>query len=163
MNAGCARREDAMGRVLIVYHTLGGNTEAAALAVKKGCESVPGTTVVMKKGFEAGLEDLLACDAIAIGTGDYFSYPAGAVKDFFDRTLYPARESGKTEGKPCVLFVTHGGGGKAAGPLENIAFGSFKFRKVADTVSVKNRPDAAAEARLAAAGRALAEAAAKAG
>jgi len=152
-----------MAKVLIVYHTLGGNTEAAAQAVKKGCESVAGTTVVMKKGFEAGIDDLLACDAIAIGTGDYFSYPAGAVKDFFDRTLYPARKSGKTEGKPCVLFVTHGGGGKAVEPLENIAFGAFKFRKVCDTVSVKNRPDAEAEAKLVAAGRALAEAAGRTG
>ena len=152
-----------MSKVLIVYHTLGGNTEAAAQAVKKGCESVAGTTVVMKKGFEAGLDDLLACDAIAVGSGDYFSYMAGAVKDFFDRTLYPARASGKTEGKPCLLFLTHGGGGKAAASLESIALKSFKFKAVGETVSVKGKPDAAAEAQLVAAGKALAEAVQKTG
>ncbi len=43
----------------------------------------------------------------AVGSPDYFSYMAGAVKDFFDRTFYPSQ--GKVAGKPCVLFVSGGG------------------------------------------------------
>lgn len=72
-----------MRKVLIVYHTLSGNTEMMAKAVAEGAESVAGTTVSMKKALDATLDDLLDCDAVAFGSADYFSYIAGALKDFF--------------------------------------------------------------------------------
>jgi len=53
------------------------------------------------------------CDAIAIGTSEYFSYMAGGVKDFFDRCFYPTQ--GKVTGKPCAIFVTHSGGDSLGG------------------------------------------------
>jgi multimeric flavodoxin WrbA len=95
-----------MGRVLIVYHTLSGNTEKMAQAFAEGAKSVPGTEVVLKKAFDATLEDLLACDVVAFGSADYFSYIAGALKDFFDRTYYPSQ--GKVAGKPYAAFATGG-------------------------------------------------------
>ena len=62
-----------MVRVLIVYHTLSGNTEKMAKAYAEGAKSVQGTDVVLKKAFDATLEDLLGSDAIALGSADYFS------------------------------------------------------------------------------------------
>jgi flavodoxin len=56
-----------MARVLIVYHTLSGNTEKMAKAFEEGAQSVQGTEAVIKKAFDATLEDLLGCDAIALG------------------------------------------------------------------------------------------------
>ena len=80
------REEDAkVATVLIVYHSLSGNTKAAAEAVAEGAKA-GGADPVLKDGLQAGPEDLRACDAIAIGTPDYFSYMAGGVKDFFDRS-----------------------------------------------------------------------------
>jgi hypothetical protein len=70
-----------MGRVLIVYHTLSGNTEKMAQAYAEGAKSVKGREVVPKKALDATLEDLLGCDAIALGSAGYFSYIAGALKD----------------------------------------------------------------------------------
>ena len=67
-----------LAKVLIVYHTLSGNTEKMAKAFADGARSVPGTEAVLKKAFDASLEDLLGCDAIAFGSADYFSYIAGA-------------------------------------------------------------------------------------
>jgi len=87
-----------MARVLIVYHTLSGNTEKMAKAFEEGAQSVQGTEAVIKKAFDATLEDLLGCDAIAFGSADYFSYISGALKDFFDRTYYPSQD--KVTGKP---------------------------------------------------------------
>jgi multimeric flavodoxin WrbA len=55
---------------------------------------------------------LLGCNAIAFGSADYFSYIAGELKDFFDRTCYPSQ--GKVMGKPCAAFATGGGGGETA-------------------------------------------------
>lgn len=125
-----------MNKVLIVYYSLSGNTQAAAEAVAEGCRE-SGAEVIVKDGLKADANDLLSCDGIAVGTPDYFSYMAGGVKNFFDRTFYPTQ--GKVTGKPYVAFVTHGGGGKALASVESIC-SSFKFTKAAEPVLVKNRP-----------------------
>ena len=142
-----------MSKVLVVYYTLGGNTKAAADAAAEGARAVSGTEVRIKSGQEASAEDLLWCDAIAVGTPDYFSYMAGGLKDFFDRVYYPTQ--GQVTDKPCAIFVTHGGGGRAVESMKSIC-GSFKFRQVHEPVLVKNAPDAEARAVLAALGAALA-------
>ncbi len=134
-----------MKKILIVYHTLGGNTEAAASVAEKTLQQIPQVQVRMKKASEASLEDLLWCDGLIIGSGDYFSYMAGMLKDFFDRTFYPSR--GKVEGKPYLAFLTHGGGGAAISSLESVAK-SFKFKKILDPVLIKGKPDDAAEKKL---------------
>jgi flavorubredoxin len=143
-----------MAKVLIVYHSMSGNTEAAAKAVEKGARQVEGVEVVLKKAMDATVEDLLECDAIAIGTPDYFSYMAGALKDFFDRTFYPTH--GKVNDKPYFAFVTHGGGGRALDSVERIA-NSFNFKKAVEPILVQGRPDEKAEAKLMEAGKKLAE------
>lgn len=143
-----------MGQVLVVYHSQSGNTKAAAEAVADAAREVGATEVVLKEALEATEEDLLACDALAVGTPDYFSYMAGGLKDFFDRTYYPTQ--GKVTDKPCGIFVTHGGGGKALQSVQDICR-TFKFKVVGDPVLVKNAPDEEAQARLAWLGRALAQ------
>ena len=144
-----------MGTVLVVYHSQGGNTWAAAEAVARGAENVEGAKVVLKEGLKATEEDLLSCDAIAVGTPDYFSTMAGGLKDFFDRIFYPTQ--GQVTDKPCGIFVTHGGGGKAVESVKSVC-GSFKFKVIADPVLVKNAPDNEAKEKLAALGKSLAEA-----
>ena len=144
-----------MPNVLIVYHSQSGNTKAAAEAVAEGAKSVVGTTVTVKEALKAGGEDLLACDAIAVGTPDYFSYMAGGLKDFFDRVFYPTQ--GSVTGKPCGIFVTHGGGGKAVESVKSVC-GSLKFEIVGSPVLVQNSPDAEARKLLAALGESLASA-----
>lgn len=125
-----------MAKALVVYYSLGGNTRKTAETVRDALEKA-GHTASLKTGTEAGVEDLLDCDGIVIGTPDYFSYMAGGLKDFFDRTLYPSK--GKTEGKPYFAFVTHGGGGKALASVERIAK-SFKLKKTAGPVLIKDSP-----------------------
>jgi len=134
-----------MSTVLVVYHSQGGNTRAAAEAVAAGVESISGVKAVLKEALKAGPEDLTACDAVAVGTPDYFSYMAGGLKDFFDRSFYPTQE--KVKDKPCGIFVTHGGGGKAVESVRQLCR-SFKFRLVAEPVLVRNRPDATAVRKL---------------
>ena len=143
-----------MGKVLIVYHSQSGNTKAAAEAVAQGAREVSGTEVVIKEGLHATRKDLLSCGAIAVGTPDYFSYMAGGLKDFFDRTYYPTQ--GSVTDKPCGIFVTHGGGGKAVESVKSIC-ATFKFKIVGEPVLVKNRPDQEASAALTNLGKLLAE------
>ena len=145
-----------MAKILIVFHSQSGNTKAAAQAVAQGARDVSGTEIVLKEALQATTEDLLSCDAIAVGTPDYFSYMAGGLKDFFDRTYYPTQ--GRVTDKPCGIFVTHGGGGKAVDSVKSIC-STFKFKNISEPVVVKNAPDAKARAALMNLGKLLAEAA----
>ena len=141
-------------KILIVYHSQGGNTEAAAQAVAEGVGTVEGVDPVIKRASETGIEDLTGCDAVCFGTPDYFSYMAGMLKDFFDRTFYPTQ--GQLDNKPCGLFVTHGGGGKAVQSVEKICK-SFKLKQIAPVVVVKNKPDDTARIALRKLGATIAE------
>ena len=143
-----------MPKVLVVYCSMTGNTKAAAEAVAEGAREA-GAEVAMKTGCEAGPDDLTACDAVALGSYDAFSYMGGGLKDFFDRCFYPTQ--GSITDKPYAAFVTHGGGGKAIASIESLA-GTFKLKKVADSALIKARPDDAAVAELKALGAKLAAA-----
>jgi len=149
-----------MAKVLVIYHSQGGTTEKMAKAVGEGAQQVTGTQVTVKRALDAGADDLLGCDAIAVGSPDYFSYMAGGVKDFFDRAFYPTQ--GKVTGKPCATF------GSAGGPatvvlecLDRMCFSSMKFRRIADSVGVSGRITEETLAECRALGRKIGEAAGK--
>ena len=126
-----------MAKLLIVYHSQSGNTEAMAKAFHEGALS-SAAAVTLKKAVDTTSDDLIDCDAVAIGTPNYFSYMAGAVKDLFDRTFYAVR--GKADDKPYVIFGSHGGGGsKALEGVERICT-ALNFRKAFDSVSAEGKP-----------------------
>jgi len=125
-----------MTQILIVYHSQTGNTEKMAQMVAQGAASMENTEVMVKKAADATLEDLLACDGLAIGTPENFGYMSGAVKDFFDRTFYPAE--GKVFRKPYIVFISAGNDGTGAlNSIERIALG-YQFKKVYDPVIARN-------------------------
>lgn len=144
-----------MGKVLIVYCSMTGNTKAAAEAIADGAREA-GAEVVVKTGFDAGPEDLLDCAAVALGSYDAFSYMGGGLKDFLDRSFYPTQ--GQVTDKPFGAFVSHGGGGRAIDSVESVAK-SFKLAPVGESVLVKGAPDEAAKTQLRALGEKLAAAA----
>jgi multimeric flavodoxin WrbA len=146
-----------MARVLVVYHSLGGHTKAMAEAVAEGAKGVAGTEVVVRTGLEATVDDLLACDAVALGSPDYFSYMAGGLKDFFDRAYYPTQ--GKVTGKPAAAFGSAGGPPTTVLGILEQAMRWFKFNKVADSVGTSGGVSDGALEECRALGRKLAEAA----
>jgi len=117
-----------MTRILIIYHSQTGNTEKMALAVAEGARSIEQTDVILKKAQDAGLEDLLESDGLAIGTPENFGYMSGMIKDFFDRTYDPAHD--KLFRKPFVIFISAGNDGTGAlRAIERIAQG-YRFKMV---------------------------------
>ena len=121
-------------RIMVLYHSQGGSTLAMARAVAAGAASVPGVEVDLRLAGEAGLEHLLACSGLALGTPEYFGYMAGALKDFFDRTYEEARGRPQVFRKPYVAFVSAGNDGSGAlAALERICLG-YQFKKVFDPV-----------------------------
>ena len=124
-----------MRRLLIIYHSQGGRTEQLADAVLRGAQSETGVETICKRAFDATLEDLLACQALLIGTPENFGYMSGAIKDFFDRTYYPAE--GKTVGLPYALFIAAGNDGSGAvREIGRIATG-YGWKQVAEPVIAK--------------------------
>ncbi|MBN1191711.1 MAG: flavodoxin domain-containing protein [Dehalococcoidales bacterium] len=130
-----------MSKVLIIYHSQSGNTEAMAKAVADGAGSA-GATVTMKKAADAVADDLMNCDVVIFGTPNFFSYEAGMVKDFFDRTFFTIK--GKVDGKPYAVFGSYGGGGEAAlGSLCKLCEGAG-LKKAADSLGAQRTPSAEA-------------------
>lgn len=118
-----------MPRLLIVSHCPSPNTRLLTEAAIEGaCHPDIEIDVVVKPPLEAGPEDVLAADAILLGTTENFGYMSGAMKDFFDRVYYPCLEH--TEGRPYALFVRAGNDGSGAkNSIERIVTG-LKWRPI---------------------------------
>lgn len=122
-------------RLLVVFHSQGGNLERMAAAVVRGARLEEGVEVRAVRALEGGLDDLLWAQAVLLGTPENFGYMSGALKDFFDRTFYPAQ--GKLNGLPYAIFVKAGNDGTGAvTSIERIARG-YPLRKVAEPVVVR--------------------------
>ena len=121
-----------MHRLLIVFHTQSENTGRLAEAVLRGARSEAGVEIVIKRAFDTGIDDLLGCQGLLIGTPENFGYMSGAIKDFFDRTYYPAE--GKSLGLPYAVFISAGNDGRgAAREIDRIATG-YGWKCVAEPV-----------------------------
>ena len=98
-------------RLLIVAHAPSPNTEALLRAVLEGAAD-PGVEGVRPRAIAplaAGPDDVLAADAVILGTTENFGYMSGALKDFFDRVYYPCLE--RTRGLPYALYIRAGSDG----------------------------------------------------
>ncbi|HQR02667.1 MAG: NAD(P)H-dependent oxidoreductase [Proteobacteria bacterium] len=127
-----------MRRLLIISHSQSGRTAALTAAVREGAATEIELEVISKRAFDTGLEDLLNCQGVLIGTPENFGYMSGAVKDFFDRTYYPAE--GKTIGLPYALFISAGNDGTGAvRQIDRIAIG-YGWRKIAEPLIIRGDP-----------------------
>ena len=145
-----------MKRLLVVYHTQTGHTEAMARAVVRGARhpEVAGVEVRLRRAIEAGLGDLLEADAVAIGTPENFGQLSGGMKDFFDRTYYPAQ--GKLEGLAYAAFISAGNDGRGAlEGLRRIVRG-YPLREVREPIIARGGIDAGVLERCEEMGLALA-------
>lgn len=124
--------------ILVIYHSQGGTMELMANRFAQGAAREEDVDLIFKKAGNAILDDLLRCNAIAIGSPEYFGTMAGMIKDFFDRTFASAQE--KTIGLPFVLFVCAGNDGRGAiTQIEKIAAG-YKWRKALEHIRIVGTP-----------------------
>jgi hypothetical protein len=95
-------------RLLVVAHCPSDNTLALrdAVLAGAGAPEIEGVDVRWLPPLAAAAEDVLAADAVILGTPENLGYMSGALKDFFDRIYYPCLE--KTQGMPYALYVRAG-------------------------------------------------------
>lgn len=121
-----------MKHLAIIYHSQSDKTAAMTEAVASGACRETGVETRIKKTFDADLQDLLWADGVIFGTPENFGYMSGALKDFFDRTFYPAEPYQLN--LPYALFVGAGHDGSGAvREVERIALG-YPLRKIAEPV-----------------------------
>ena len=123
-----------MVKILVIYHSQQyGKTKEIADAIAEGARETGAEVAAINTNEQrVTLNDLMAADAVAIGTPDYYSYVAGTIKTLFD-DLYLWDKAGKAvTGKPAALFYSHGGGGLVKQSLEK--FGIRFFKQVGEII-----------------------------
>lgn len=118
--------------LLVVYHSQTGHTRNMARAAWRGARRVPEVETRLKMALRADLNDLLWAQGLLLGTPENFGYMSGALKNFLDRTYYPAQ--GKISGLPYAVFISAGNDGTGAlTSIERIARG-YPLKPVCDPI-----------------------------
>jgi NAD(P)H dehydrogenase (quinone) len=96
-----------VARILVMYHSEGGNTRMMAELVAEGAASVPDTDVRLKTVAETTAEDLVWCDGIAVGSPTHMGTIAWQMKRWWDEVAQPLWP--QVEGKIGCAFSSTGG------------------------------------------------------
>lgn len=93
--------------LVVVHHTPSPSMQALLDAVLDGtrADGIEGVDVHLRPALSAGPADVLAADAILLGTPANIGYMSGALKHFFDQCYYPCLDA--TQGLLFGLWV-HG-------------------------------------------------------
>ena len=96
-----------MVKILIVFDSRTGNTEAMALAVAKGAEQAcENVEVTVKKADQTIPDDLLNADGIIMGSPVYFGQMSAKLKNIIDQSVVVHKKLG---GKVGAAFTNSGG------------------------------------------------------
>ena len=120
-----------MKKLLIVWHSMTGGSEALARAAAAGSEEAE---VRLLHADAAGADDMLAADGYLFVFPENLAAISGVMKAFFDRVYYPCL--GQIEGRAYAVIVCAGSdGSNAVRQTERIATG-WRLKRVADSIIV---------------------------
>ncbi len=101
-----------MTTLLIVYHTQSGTSARYAAAAVRGARREAGIETRVLRACDAGAGALAECDGLLLVAAENSGSLAGGMKDFLDRTFYPAAETGVV--CPYALLISAGNDGRGA-------------------------------------------------
>jgi flavorubredoxin len=117
-------------RLLIVYHSQSGASWRLAAAARHGALREEGVAVIWRRAWDAGLEDLVACDGLLLVAAENSGNVSGAMKDFLDRTFYPALPLQLN--RPYGLVVAAGNDGRGASAQMQKILSGYPMKLVAE-------------------------------
>jgi multimeric flavodoxin WrbA len=117
-------------RLLIVAHAPSPNTRRMVEAVLAGARTpeIEVVEAVHIAPLDARPEDVLAAQAVILGTTENLGYMSGALKDFFDRSYYPCMD--KTDAMPCALYIRAGQDGTGTRRAVESILGGIRWKPV---------------------------------
>jgi NAD(P)H dehydrogenase (quinone) len=92
-------------KILVLYHSRGGNTRRLAEAVGRGVDSVDGAEAVLKMTETVTKDDFVECEGLVAGSPVYFGTMAAEMKKVLDDFVSVRK---KMEGKVGATFATSG-------------------------------------------------------
>jgi len=99
-----------MAKVLIIYYSRSGNTQKMAEAVAEAARQVEGAHVDLRTVADTTPDDMLAADALIMGSPVYYGTMAAELKKLFDDSVkYHRQLTGKVGGAFASSGAEHGG------------------------------------------------------
>ena len=130
-----------MSTLLIVYHSQSGASARLARAAWQGACDEAGVTALARRAWDAGTDELAAADGLLLVAAENSGTLSGGMKDFLDRTFYPAIERGLV--LPCTAIISAGNDGRGAlAQLQRILSG-YPFPVAAEPLILRGEVTAA--------------------
>jgi len=107
-----------MAKVLVVFSSDYGNTQKMADAFKAGVETVPGAIATLRHAEEVTQDEVVAHDALIVGSPVHMGSPDWKVKQFIDKVCSPLWMKNRMIGKVGGVFCTGSGYGNGGGGAE---------------------------------------------
>lgn len=124
-----------MKSLLIVYHSQSGASAALARAAWRGASLEPDIDVVVRRAWDAGIAELANADGLLLVAAENSASLAGAMKDFLDRTLYPAIERELV--MPYALIISAGNDGRSAVQQAQRILSGYPFSAAAEPLILR--------------------------
>jgi NAD(P)H-dependent FMN reductase len=120
-----------MKKLLIVWHSMTGGSEALAKAAIQGADDV---SAQLLHADQAQADDMIGADGYLFIFPENLAAISGVMKAFFDRCYYPCL--GRMEGRPYAVMICAGSdGANALRQAERIATG-WRLKKIADSMII---------------------------
>ena len=128
--------DDALNKLLIVYHSKSGTVKKMADAIVMGAKAIPGTTVELVDPLKVTPETVKTCRAIIIGTPENFGYMSGPIKYFFEEIYYECIECTRRLSYALFMAADNDGSG-AVSSMKKIITG-LGWNNIAEPMICKN-------------------------
>lgn len=124
-----------MKSLLIVYHSQSGTSARIAMAAWRGARLETEISVRVARAWDAGTADLQRADGVLLAMAENSGALCGAMKDFLDRTFYPAIAHGAV--LPYALLISAGNDGRGAQRQAQRILSGYPFPCAAEPVILR--------------------------
>jgi multimeric flavodoxin WrbA len=143
-----------MKSLLIVYHSQSGTCAQLARAAWQGARGEADVDVSVRRAWDAGTVDLHQADGVLLVMAENSGALCGTMKDFLDRTFYPAIARDLV--LPYALLISAGNDGRGAQRQAERILSGYPFPSAAEPLILRGELCEAHEQASTALGQAFA-------
>ena len=124
-----------MKSLLIVYHSQSGSSAELARAAWSGANCEPGIEARALRAWDAGIGDIQSASGLMLVAAENSATVNGGMKDFLDRTFYPAIAHELV--MPYMLLLSAGNDGRGAARQVQRIMSGFPFPAAAEPLILR--------------------------